>query len=74
MSGAGLQKIERVMAIIEPGAEDQPVIDRLVYLAKSLDFEVKLVCCDYTQYLVEGYYFSEGGQGAIERHCHSYQE
>lgn len=53
------EKIKRVLAVIEPGAEEQPVLDRVAYLAKSLDFELKLVCSDYTQYLVEGYYFSE---------------
>ena len=65
MSTTALQQIERVMAVIEPGAEQQPVLDRLTQLARSLDFEVKLVCCDYTQYLVEGYYFSEAELPAL---------
>ena len=26
-------------------------------MAKLMDFELKLIACDYTQYLVEGYYF-----------------
>ncbi len=54
-----LTKLDRVLAIVEPGAEHQAVIDRLEYLAKRSEFEVILAAADYSQYLVEGYYFSE---------------
>jgi len=51
--------IKRVVAIVEPGAESQPALERVKYLAKYMDFELMLIACDYSQYLVEGYYFSE---------------
>ena len=54
-----LKEIKKVVAIVEPGSENQPAIDRMKYLAKSMDFDVMLIACDYSQYLVEGYYFSE---------------
>lgn len=59
MASATLEEIKRVVAVVEPGSETQPAIDRMKYLAKSMDFEVRLIACDYSQYLVEGYYFSE---------------
>jgi len=48
-----------VVAVVEPDSEEQPAIERMKLLAKFVDFDVKLVACDYSQFLVEGYYFSE---------------
>ena len=59
MSSASLHDIRRVVAVVEPGSETQPAIERMKYLAKFMDFDVRLIACDYSQYLVEGYYFSE---------------
>ena len=59
--------IKRVLAIVEPGSESQPAIDRVRRLASSMDFEVLLAACDYSQYLVEGYYFSEAELPALRR-------
>jgi universal stress protein E len=59
MSTAAFNDIRRVVAVVEPGSDTQPAIDRMKMLAKFVDFDVKLVACDYSQYLVEGYYFSE---------------
>ncbi len=49
--------IKKVIAVIDPESESQPVIDKVLTLARSMNFELKLIACDYTQYLVEGYYF-----------------
>jgi hypothetical protein len=57
MRDTTLRDIRRVVAIVEPGSETQPAIERLNYLAKSMEFDVMLIACDYSQYLVEGYYF-----------------
>ncbi len=54
-----MSDIKRVIVLVEPGAERQPALERVKFLAKYMDFELKLVACDYSQYLVEGYYFSE---------------
>ncbi len=59
--------IKKVVAVVEPESESQPAIDRLVHLAKLIDFEVRLVACDYSQYLVEGYYFSEAELPALRK-------
>ncbi len=62
-----LTKIERVIAIVEPDAEQQPAVDRVRQLAEKLRCEVLLVACDYSQYLVEGYYFSEAELPALRQ-------
>lgn len=67
MSDVSLQNISRVVAIVEPESERQPSIERLTVLARSFDFEVLLVACDYSQYLVEGYYFSEAELPALRK-------
>ncbi len=54
-----MNDIKRVVAIVEPGAERQPALERVKYLSGHMEFELKLIACDYSQYLVEGYYFSE---------------
>ena len=54
-----LKKLDRVLAVVEPGAEHQAVLDRVTTLAKRTDLDIMLVAADYSQYLVEGYYFSE---------------
>jgi len=59
MNSQLLSDIKKVLVVVEPGDEAQPAIDRLKSLAGCFDLEAKLVACDYSQYLVEGYYFSE---------------
>jgi universal stress protein E len=67
MASASLEEIKRVVAVVEPGSETQPAIERMKYLAKFMDFDVKLIACDYSQYLVEGYYFSEAELPALRQ-------
>jgi len=50
-------ELQRVIAVIDPNNESQPVLDKVLTLAKLQQFELELISCDYTQYLVEGYYF-----------------
>ena len=52
-----MTEIKRVLVVIEPEQEHQPALDRVLQLEKLVDFDIKLIACDYTQYLVEGYYF-----------------
>ena len=49
--------IKKVIVVIEPDSESQPALEKVLVMAKLMDFELKLIACDYTQYLVEGYYF-----------------
>jgi len=49
--------LKKVLVVIEPDKEDQPALDKVLALEKLVELEIKLVACDYTQYLVEGYYF-----------------
>jgi universal stress protein E len=65
MANSIINDIKRVIAVVEPGSETQPAIERLKYLARFVDFDVKLIACDYSQYLVEGYYFSEAELPAL---------
>jgi universal stress protein E len=48
---------KKVIVVIDPDSEVQPALDKVLHLAKLVEFDVKLIACDYTQYLVEGYYF-----------------
>lgn len=67
MSDTDKFDLKKVIAIIEPGAEKQPVLDRVTRLARGYDFDLKLIACDYSQYLVEGYYFSEAELPALRK-------
>lgn len=49
--------IKKVIVVIDPESESQPGLEKVLILAKAMDFELKLIACEYTQYLVEGYYF-----------------
>ncbi len=49
--------LKTVLVVIEPDSESQPALDKVLNLAKRESFDLKLISCDYTQYLVEGYYF-----------------
>jgi len=49
--------LKKVVVVIDPDRESQPALDKLVALARLAEFDIRMVACDYTQYLVEGYYF-----------------
>jgi len=49
--------LNNVLVVIEPDSETQPALEKVLVLAKYQSFDVTLISCDYTQYLVEGYYF-----------------
>jgi universal stress protein E len=49
--------LKKVIVVIDPDSESQPALDKVLHLAKLVDFDLKIIACDYTQYLVEGYYF-----------------
>jgi universal stress protein E len=50
-------KAERVLVVIEPDRETQPALDKVVLIADDADVEITLIASDYTDYLIEGYYF-----------------
>jgi len=50
-------KLQKVLVVIDPEQESQPALDKVLMLARLADFELTLLACDYTEYLVEGYYF-----------------
>lgn len=52
-----MKNLNKVMVVIEPDKEEQPALDKVLAVEKLTELEIKLVACDYTQYLVEGYYF-----------------
>lgn len=64
---AELNDIKRVVAVVEPDSDTQPAIERMKLLARFVDFDVKLIACDYSQYLVEGYYFSDAELPALRK-------
>lgn len=55
MSGFG--PLRKVLVVINPEEERQPALEKCLYLAKQMDMDLRLVASDYTEYLVEGYYF-----------------
>lgn len=49
--------LKKVMVVVDHEYENQPAVDRALTIAGLTEVEVKLFSCDYTQYLVEGFYF-----------------
>jgi len=49
--------INKILVVIEPDQETQPALDKVMMLAKHAKFEITLITSDYTDYLIEGYYF-----------------
>lgn len=49
--------IKKVLVVIEPDQETQPALDKVMLLARDASFEITLIASDYTDYLIEGYYF-----------------
>lgn len=50
--------LKKVLVVVDPDSEHQPALDKVSVLSKLVDgLNVELIACDYTQYLVEGYYF-----------------
>ncbi len=50
-------ELKNVLVVLDPDQEQQPALDKVLTLAKMADFNITLLSCEYTQYLVEGYYF-----------------
>ena len=50
-------KLKKVLVVVDPERESQPALDKVLTLAHLEDFKILLLACDYTEYLVEGYYF-----------------
>jgi universal stress protein E len=50
-------ELNKVLVVIEPDTETQPALEKVLVLARLQSFSIKLISVDYTQYLVEGYYF-----------------
>ena len=50
-------ELNNVMVVLDPQQEQQPALDKVLTLARLADFDITLISSEYTQYLVEGYYF-----------------
>lgn len=50
-------KLQKVLVVVDPEQEAQPALEKILTLARLAEFELTLLACDYTEYLVEGYYF-----------------
>lgn len=48
---------KKVMVVIDAEANHQVALDKALQFARRDEFELVLLSCDHTQYLVEGYYF-----------------
>jgi universal stress protein E len=48
---------KKVMVVIDSDANHQVALDKALEFARVDEFELVLLSCDHTQYLVEGYYF-----------------
>jgi universal stress protein E len=49
--------LKRVLVVVDPDQEEQTALEKVLTLEKVADFDITLLSCGYTQYLVEGYYF-----------------
>jgi universal stress protein E len=50
-------ELNKILVIIESGAEKQPALERAMELAKCAEAELELFVSDYSTYLEDGYYF-----------------
>ncbi len=50
-------ELDRVLVVMDSDLEAHLALDKALHLERLSEFEIKLITCDYTQYLVEGYYF-----------------
>ena len=50
-------ELDRILAIVEPGSDDQPALDKAVQLARYADSELELLIADYSAYLEDGHHF-----------------
>ncbi|HKI74357.1 MAG TPA: universal stress protein [Pseudomonadales bacterium] len=50
-------KLSQVVVAVDPQQEHQPALDKVLTLARLDDFDITLLSVEYSQYLVEGYYF-----------------
>lgn len=50
-------ELHNVVVVLDPEQAHQPALDKVLTLAKLADFDITLISAEYTQYLVEGYYF-----------------
>jgi universal stress protein E len=50
--------MQKVIVVIDPTSESQPGLQKVLQLSRLVDFDLKLIACEYTQYLAEGYYFN----------------
>ena len=50
-------KLNNVVVAVDSQQEDQPALDKVLTLAKLDDFDITLLSIEYSQYLMEGYYF-----------------
>lgn len=48
---------KKVMVVIDSETNHQVALDKALQFARRDEFELVLLSCDHTQYLVEGYYF-----------------
>jgi universal stress protein E len=46
-----MRNISKILAVIDPTAEDQPAMRRAAWLAKAADAELELLVCYYNEYL-----------------------
>ena len=49
--------VKKVEVVIDPNIESPPSLEKALSLEKLQDFEIRLVACEYSQYLEPGYYF-----------------
>ena len=56
-------ELNRVLVVIDPDRDDQPALNKTLALVNAssawADVEITLLSCEHTQYLVDGYYFSQ---------------
>lgn len=56
-------EMNKVLVVIDPERDDQPALNKTLALVNAssawADVEITLLSCEHTQYLVDGYYFTQ---------------
>lgn len=50
-------ELNKILVIIEPGADNQPALEKAIQLAQFAESELELMISDYNAYLEDGHYF-----------------
>ena len=53
------KKISRILVDLDPSSDEQPALDKAIFLAKKLDASIELLVVDYDASITVNWFFDE---------------